>query len=173
MPGRAKLFIDGQNFLEKIKAVFQYEHTKRPPWSQFDFRALFASALQSLPVDERVIYFAKISEHPETLEKSRKLIEERRLLKNRLEQQGFRYVHAGHVRGDYARPQGGRPPRTFPTQSDGQGERLRAAGRAAPWVDGVYVNVRLEDESNQRQCLLVIIAAMADGRKELLVVAHG
>jgi len=38
------------------------------------------------------------------------------------------------------------------------------------WVDGVYFNVRLEDE---RQCILVIIAARSDGTKELLAVEDG
>ncbi|MBI3466153.1 MAG: IS256 family transposase [Planctomycetes bacterium] len=38
------------------------------------------------------------------------------------------------------------------------------------WVDGIHVNVRLEGE---RQCLLVIIAATADGKKELLAVQDG
>lgn len=38
------------------------------------------------------------------------------------------------------------------------------------WVDGVHFNVRLEDE---RQCILVIIAAREDGTKELLAVEDG
>jgi transposase-like protein len=38
------------------------------------------------------------------------------------------------------------------------------------WADGVYFNVRLEDE---RQCILVIIAAREDGTKELLAVEDG
>lgn len=100
MPEAAKLFIDGQNFLEKVKAVFHHERKPVPPWPAFDFRALFTSALQGIDVRDKVIYFAKLSVHPETPEKSRKLIEERRLLKNHLERQGFRYLHAGHVRGN-------------------------------------------------------------------------
>lgn len=38
------------------------------------------------------------------------------------------------------------------------------------WVDGIYFNIRLEDE---RQCLLVLIAATADGKKELVAVQDG
>jgi transposase-like protein len=38
------------------------------------------------------------------------------------------------------------------------------------WADGIYCNVRLDDE---RQCLLVIIGATADGRKQLLAVHDG
>ncbi len=38
------------------------------------------------------------------------------------------------------------------------------------WVDGIYFNVRLDTD---RQCLLVIIGATADGRKELIAVDDG
>ena len=38
------------------------------------------------------------------------------------------------------------------------------------WVDGIYFNVRLETD---RQCLLVVIGATADGTKELVAVEDG
>lgn len=38
------------------------------------------------------------------------------------------------------------------------------------WVDGIYFNVRLDDE---RSCILVIMAADEDGNKELLAVSDG
>ena len=41
------------------------------------------------------------------------------------------------------------------------------------WADGIHVNVRLEDEGNQKQCLLVLMGATADGRKELVAVIDG
>lgn len=41
------------------------------------------------------------------------------------------------------------------------------------WADGIYVNVRLESEENSRQCLLVLMGATADGKKELLAVRDG
>ena len=41
------------------------------------------------------------------------------------------------------------------------------------WADGVHVNVRLEDPENQRQCILVLMGATADGRKELIAVQDG
>ena len=34
------------------------------------------------------------------------------------------------------------------------------------WADGIPVNVRLEDDANKRQCILVLMGATADGRKE-------
>lgn len=38
------------------------------------------------------------------------------------------------------------------------------------WVDGVYFNVRLEED---RQCVLVMIGATRDGRKELIAIEDG
>lgn len=38
------------------------------------------------------------------------------------------------------------------------------------WVDGVHFNIRLEED---RQCILVVMGATADGRKELIAVADG
>jgi len=41
------------------------------------------------------------------------------------------------------------------------------------WADGIHVNVRLEDAENQRQCVLVLMGASKDGRKELIAVQEG
>jgi putative transposase len=41
------------------------------------------------------------------------------------------------------------------------------------WADGIYANVRLEDEANSRQCLLVLMGATAEGEKELIAVIDG
>jgi putative transposase len=41
------------------------------------------------------------------------------------------------------------------------------------WADGIYVNIRLEDTENKRQCLLVVMGATVDGYKELLAVMDG
>ena len=41
------------------------------------------------------------------------------------------------------------------------------------WADGVYFNVRLEDPGNQRQCILVLMGATAEGKKELIAIADG
>ena len=38
------------------------------------------------------------------------------------------------------------------------------------WVDGVHFGVRLEDAS---QCILVVIGATADGKKQLLAMSDG
>lgn len=41
------------------------------------------------------------------------------------------------------------------------------------WADGIYANIRLEDEANSKQCLLVLMGATADGVKELITVQDG
>jgi putative transposase len=38
------------------------------------------------------------------------------------------------------------------------------------WVDGVHFNIRLEED---RQCILVLMGATADGKKELIAIADG
>jgi transposase-like protein len=38
------------------------------------------------------------------------------------------------------------------------------------WADGVHFNIRLEED---RQCILVLMGAMADGRKELIAITDG
>lgn len=41
------------------------------------------------------------------------------------------------------------------------------------WADGIHVKVRLEDDANQKQCILVLMGATADGQKELIAVLDG
>jgi transposase-like protein len=41
------------------------------------------------------------------------------------------------------------------------------------WADGIHVNVRLADEGNQRQCILVLLGATAEGHKEILAISDG
>jgi transposase-like protein len=41
------------------------------------------------------------------------------------------------------------------------------------WADGVHFNVRLEDDANARQCILVLMGATPEGKKELIAVADG
>lgn len=58
------LFIDGRNFLDKIKSV-----KKDVDFSVYDFGGLIDKVLLGVKVDKKVFYFGKLSEHPETLEK--------------------------------------------------------------------------------------------------------
>jgi len=41
------------------------------------------------------------------------------------------------------------------------------------WVDGVHFNIRLEEPDNARQCILVMMGATPEGKKELIAVADG
>lgn len=41
------------------------------------------------------------------------------------------------------------------------------------WADGIHVKVRLEDDANQKQCILVLMGATAEGQKELIAVLDG
>jgi len=41
------------------------------------------------------------------------------------------------------------------------------------WADGVHFNIRLEDPGNNKQCILVLMGATADGKKELIAITDG
>lgn len=41
------------------------------------------------------------------------------------------------------------------------------------WADGIHFNIRLEGAGNNKQCILVLMGATADGRKELISVTDG
>ena len=41
------------------------------------------------------------------------------------------------------------------------------------WADGIYFNIRLEEPDNNRQCILVLMGATAEGRKELITITDG
>ena len=38
------------------------------------------------------------------------------------------------------------------------------------WADGIHTNVRLEDPETKRQCMLVLMGATPEGKKELIAV---
>ena len=41
------------------------------------------------------------------------------------------------------------------------------------WADGIHFNIRLEDEGNDGQCMLVLMGATEDGTKELIAISEG
>lgn len=41
------------------------------------------------------------------------------------------------------------------------------------WADGIHFNIRLEDPGNNKQCILVLMGATEDGRKELIAISDG
>jgi len=56
---------------------------------------------------------------------------------------------------------------------DWQARSLEGKRYVYVWADGIYFNIRLEDPGNARQCILVLMGATAEGKKELLAVADG
>lgn len=93
------LLIDGENLKGKIKVVCKEENKGRILWHKYDFKGLFETVLNNSTIERKVFYFARIKEYAESKEKSKKLIEEQRLLKTHLEEQGFEVVMSGRVRG--------------------------------------------------------------------------
>ncbi len=102
------LVIDGENFKGKIRSVFKDAHKERPLWHGYDFKGLLERVLTGIAIDKKIFYFAHIKEHSDSKEKSRKLIEEQRLLKKHLENQGFEVILSGRVRGQRESLQSGK-----------------------------------------------------------------
>jgi uncharacterized LabA/DUF88 family protein len=90
------LFIDGRNFLDKIRSAVGYKYVD---FSIYNFKGLADKVLSEVKTDERIFYIGKLIKHPDTIEKSKELIEKLRLLKTNLEKQGFIVILAGRVRG--------------------------------------------------------------------------
>ena len=90
------LFIDGRNFLDKVSFV---NSKKDIDFSVYNFAGLINKVLSDIKIDRKIFYFGKLSEHPQTVEKSKTLIENQRLLKTHLQNQGFEIVIAGRIRG--------------------------------------------------------------------------
>jgi uncharacterized LabA/DUF88 family protein len=95
------VLIDGENLKGKIRAICKAHLMIPPQWHMFDFKKLFTFALSTYPKIDLRVYFGKLKEHPESLETSRRLIHEQRLLKTHLETQGFTVILTGRVRGQY------------------------------------------------------------------------
>lgn len=41
------------------------------------------------------------------------------------------------------------------------------------WADGVHFNIRIEDPGNNKQCILVLMGATEEGKKELIAITDG
>ncbi len=93
------LFIDGRNFVNKIESIIGLKEREITDLSTYDFLGLINKVLAGVKIDRKIFYFGKLTKHPETIEKSKKLIEKQRILKTHLEHQGFEVILAGRVRG--------------------------------------------------------------------------
>ncbi|MDP4009276.1 MAG: NYN domain-containing protein [bacterium] len=94
------LFIDSENFKNKLKVVFEKEGKERPLWYEYNFGGLLDQVLKNIPIDKKIFYTARLGNHPLSQEKSKQLIEEQRLMKKSLESNGFQFVYGGRVRGN-------------------------------------------------------------------------
>ncbi len=94
------LLIDGENLKGKIKTILKIEKEDFPAWHKYNFKGLFDKVLRGMNIDEVHFYFARIKLYPKSIEKSKQLIEEQRLLKTHLENCGFKVIMAGSVRGN-------------------------------------------------------------------------
>ena len=54
-----------------------------------------------------------------------------------------------------------------------QGRSLAEQRYVYVWADGIHFNIRLEDPGNARQCILVLMGATAEGKKEIVAIADG
>lgn len=106
-------FIDGRNFITSIESIINSGTKDRIDFSTYNFKGLFDKALSGIEIDRIIFYFGRLTRHSETLEKSKKLIEEQRRLKTHLENQGFEVILAGRVRGHIERCVKGHETLTF------------------------------------------------------------
>ncbi len=97
------LFVDGRNFIEYLKrtltqAGYTKMETSEELWAQYDFKKLFETVLKDFTVTTVRFYLGKLSQHLQSLDHSRFLIEQQRLLKTHLEQSGCGVQLVGAVR---------------------------------------------------------------------------
>lgn len=107
------LFIDGRNFISIIESIVNPHKDKDIDFSIYNFNGLINKVLAGVKIDRRIFYFGRISQHPETLEKSKELIEKQRRLKNHLTGQGFEVIFAGRIRGHLEKCSKGHETLTF------------------------------------------------------------
>jgi len=95
------LFIDGRNFISKIRDILNPKNDREnhADFSVFNFDGLINKTLRGIKIDRKIFYFGKIERHAETDKKSLELIYAQRILKLHLEKQGFEVVLTGRVRG--------------------------------------------------------------------------
>lgn len=95
------LFIDGENFINKIEDVLEENKIVKNTLdlASMDFNKLFEKPLEKFNISRKIFYAARLSIHPETVKKSKELIKLQRKLRNSLINQGYKFVMSGHVRG--------------------------------------------------------------------------
>ena len=94
------LFVDGENFLHKIREVFKTEGVDKAnvDLAKIDINKLLSEPLKGFKIRRKIFYVSRIHLHSETKKKSEELIKFQRSLRNSLVTQGFEFVIAGNVR---------------------------------------------------------------------------
>lgn len=97
---KSVLFIDGENFLHKVKEVLKEEVIDKETIdiALIDLDKLFEEPLKGFAISRRIFYASRLHFHPETKKKSLELITFQRKLRNSLVNQGYEFVIAGNVR---------------------------------------------------------------------------
>lgn len=94
------LYIDGENLRHYIKKVLREKDLpkKNVTLLNIDLSKLLDKILKGIKVSKKIYYSAKLRQHKGTLKKSKELIQKQRVLKTKLEKQGFDFVMSGNVR---------------------------------------------------------------------------
>ncbi|MBI2008155.1 NYN domain-containing protein [Candidatus Amesbacteria bacterium] len=94
------LFVDGENFLHKVREVLKTEGIDKTTidLAKIDLNKLLAEPLKGFKIKRKIFYVSRLHSHPETKKKSEELIKFQRSLRNSLMNQGFEFVIAGNVR---------------------------------------------------------------------------
>ncbi len=94
------LFIDGENFMHKVKEVLKKEgrDKHKRDLSLIDFDTLIRDPLKNFTFSRKIFYASRLHFHPETKKKSTELIKMQRKLRNNLVSQGYEFIIAGNVR---------------------------------------------------------------------------
>jgi len=95
------LYIDGENLRHYIEKVLKQGSVpvKRAKILNVNLKDLFNKVLKGIRVSKKVYYASRLRFHKNFPEKSNSLIQEQRVLKSKLEKNGFQFLISGNVRG--------------------------------------------------------------------------
>ncbi|HCR81650.1 MAG: hypothetical protein UY13_C0002G0480 [Candidatus Pacebacteria bacterium GW2011_GWB1_47_8] len=92
------LYIDSENLKYYIRKI-GLKHDQKIDIEKYNFDQLFSTVLNGINVSVKRFYAAKLRFHPNSLKKSQELIQRQRALKASLQNQAFKFVKAGNIRG--------------------------------------------------------------------------
>jgi len=97
---KTALFIDGENLRHYVENVIFENGFKKGDYSilDIDFNKMFKGPFSGLNIVKKTYYSGKIQVFLETEKGSKFLVEKQRILKTKLEKQGYEFLIAGYVR---------------------------------------------------------------------------